>query len=135
MKGIVLFIFIFPATAFASGPIKTVNLTPTTAKSLGFEVVVESDKGSTMVTLKGPSQNANSCPATKSGSYVLDAKGNEVSGNINFISNPHPFVFGYYTKSEYSMGVFIDYICTDLPHLKSERYTIDSISSWLITNQ
>jgi hypothetical protein len=136
MKNLALSILLlFSAHAVASSGPEIVELTQSSAKELGFTVLVKLEGPSTQLRLKGPIKSIDSCPASRSGTFLLDAKGEELMVHIIELplSQEQPEALGYYINKSHTMGVFIDYLCSQGGVAKSKRYTVPSISNWLIT--
>ncbi|NIB45209.1 hypothetical protein HBA55_36890 [Pseudomaricurvus alkylphenolicus] len=135
MKNFALSMLFLSAHAVASGGPEIVALTHSSANELGFTVVTKLEGPSTQVQLKGPAKSIDSCPASRSGTFLLDAKGQELMVHITELppSQEQPEALGYYIDKNHTMGVFIDYLCSQGSVTKSKRYTVPSISNWLIT--
>lgn len=136
MKNLALSILLFfSAHAVASSGPEIVELTQSSAEEFGFTVSVTLEGSSTQVRLKGPINSVDSCLASRSGTFLLDAKGEELMVHITELplSQEQPEALGYYTNKSHTMGVFIDYLCLQSGGSKSKRYTVPSISNWLIT--
>ncbi|NKI16128.1 hypothetical protein HCU74_01725 [Spongiibacter sp. KMU-166] len=135
MKNFALSMLFLSAHALATGGPEIVELTHSSANELGFTVATKLEGLSTQVQLKGPAKNIDSCPASRSGTFLLDAEGQELMVHITELppSQEQPEALGYYINKSHTMGVFIDYICSQGSLAKSKRYTVPSISNWLIT--
>nr|WP_299775762.1 hypothetical protein [uncultured Pseudoteredinibacter sp.] len=131
--GITLIMFSF--FSFASGGPKEVTLTPELAETLGFNIQVNPEGLAIMIEMEGPLESPSGCPAKRSGSFLLGSNGEELFVYITElpVSNSKPEAIGYYTNKSHEMGVFIDYLCKGTKVLKSIRYSVPSISKWLIT--
>ena len=132
MKHIFLLLIIIPTLTLASGGPKEVTLTPELAKKLGFSINVKPEGSAIMIELKGPKNSPSGCPASRSGVFLLGKSGEELLVHITELvkSNTQPEAVGYYTTSENTMGVFIDYLCTGTTVLQSIRYSVPSIKEW-----
>lgn len=130
-----LLVFISSASVASSGP-KEVPLTPELAEKLGFSVKVTLEGPATMIELKGPHQSPSGCPASRSGSFLLDSSGEELFVYITELpkADLRPEALGYFTNKKHTMGVFIDYLCSDTRTSQGIRYSVPSISNWLITS-
>lgn len=135
MRFIGIILIFFSSLAFASGGPKEVTLTPELAKTLGFTIEVKPEGPAIMIEMQGPIESPSGCPATRSGSFLLDSNGEELFVYITELpkSNSMPEAVGYYTNKSHKMGVYIDYLCKGAKVLQSIRYSVPSISNWLIT--
>lgn len=131
---LILLLLVSPVLMASSGP-KEVTLNPELAKKLGFSIIVTPEAGATMVELKGPLKSPSGCPASRSGSFLLSKEGQELFVYITELpkTEVEPQALGYFSNKEHTMGVFIDYLCSGTQALKSIRYSVPSISNWLIT--
>ncbi|WP_018016423.1 hypothetical protein [Teredinibacter turnerae] len=132
MKNLLLLLIFIPAFSFASGTLKEVSLSPELAEKLGFSINVKPEGGTVMIELKGPKNGPSGCPVSRSGVFLLGKNGEELLVYITELekADSPPQAVGYYTSSENSMGVFIDYICTGTKVLQSIRYSVQSIKAW-----
>lgn len=138
MKSVSLsFLLLFSTLTMATSLIKTVALTPLSAKALGFTVSAYIEGPSIQVRLKGPIKNVDSCYAARSGTFLLDSNDQELMLHITELphSQEQPEALGYYINNTHSMGVFLDYICPLNVSRGSKRYTVLSIGDWLITSK
>jgi hypothetical protein len=134
---ILFFVLVFVSTySHASGGPEEIPLTQELAKSLGFTVAVKAEGSAIIIELKGPIKNSHGCPASRSGSYLLGSAGEELIVHITELPEAmsQPEAIGYYTNKSHTMGVFIDYLCKNESVLNSARYSVPSISNWLIKN-
>ena len=132
MKNLLLLIIIIPVFSFASGTLKEVSLSPELAEKLGFSINAKPEGGAVMVELKGPKYSPSGCLASRSGVFLLGKNGEELLVYITELEKEDspPQAVGYYTSSENTMGVFMDYICTGTNVLQSIRYSVQSIKVW-----
>ena len=132
MKHIFLILIFISTLALASAGAKEVSLTPDLAKKLGFLINIKPEGNAIMIELKGPKDSPSGCPASRSGVFLLGENGEELLVHITELekSNVQPEAVGYYTTSENTMGVFIDYLCTGTKVLQSIRYSVQSIGEW-----
>lgn len=131
MRYLSLFLAFYTSMSFASGGPTAVDLTPELAENLGFNISVTQEGATTKVKMKGPSNSPSGCPASRSGSFLLDAKKEDLFIYITELAHITPESVGYYTNPEHTMGVFIDYLCSGEQVSKSIRYTVPSTSDWL----
>lgn len=137
MKSIVLTALFLSSFATASGGPEIVELTHSSAGDLGFTISTKKEGSSIQVVLKGPAQINDSCPASRSGVFLLDSQGQEIITYITElpVSQKQPEALGYYIDKGQTMGVFIDYLCSKGDIVLGKRYTVPSIGNWLITSK
>ncbi|MEJ8569284.1 hypothetical protein [Elongatibacter sediminis] len=118
---------------YASGPITVERLNPDNAKSLGFSVTFEISSEATQVSIVGPRVVNENCYPRRSGNYLPDGNGNELTFYMAQISNgpESPIGSGYYPGNENTMAVFIDYICPPDKILESRRYSVESVAEFI----
>ncbi|BBM02956.1 hypothetical protein [Microbulbifer sp. GL-2] len=119
--------------AYGSGGPEEVELSPDSALKLGFKVKIAPEGSATMVEIIGPPAINNGCLPARSGSFILDKSGKEISVYITELPRraESPKTVGYLvSKNSTSMGVFIDYFCPGERIYESKRYTITSIEAW-----
>lgn len=135
MKFIGIMLIMFSSFSLASGGPKEVTLTAALAETLGFSIKVSPEGSAVMVEIQGPMESPAGCPVKRSGSFLLDSNGEEIFVYITElpISNSKAEAIGYYTNKSHEMGVFIDYLCQGTKVLKSIRYSVPSINTWLTT--
>lgn len=135
MKYLLIVLALISPSLTASGGPKEVTLSPELAEKLGFTIIVKPESGTTMIELKGPNKSHSGCAAKRSGSYLLGEQGQELFVYITELpqTDTKPQALGYYSNKGHTMGVFIDYLCSGTQTLKSIRYSVPSISNWLIT--
>ncbi|WP_339075292.1 hypothetical protein [Teredinibacter turnerae] len=132
MKNLILLLIFIPAFCFATGTLKEVFLSHVLADKLGFSVNLKPEGSAVVIKLKGPTNSPSGCPASRSGVFLLGKNGEELLVYITELekANSTPKAVGYYTSSEHTMGVFIDYICTGTKTFQSIRYSVQSINAW-----
>ena len=135
MKYLLIVLALVSPALMAGGVLKQVSLSPELAEILGFTIIVKPESGTTMIELKGPNESPSGCAAKRSGSYFLGQEGQELFVYITELpqTDTKPQALGYYSNKDHTMGVFIDYLCSGALALKSIRYSVPSISNWLIT--
>lgn len=135
MRFIGILLIVVSSFSFASGGPKEVTLTPELVETLGFNIEVNPEGLVTIIEMQGPLESPSGCPAKRSGSFLLDSNGEELFVYITElpVSSSRPEAIGYFTNKSHEMGVFIDYLCKGTKVLKSTRYSVPSISKWLIT--
>ncbi|WP_250460904.1 hypothetical protein [Microbulbifer litoralis] len=134
IRRILLIIYMaFAASAFGSGGPEEVELSPDLASRLGFKIEISPEHNGTVVEVVGPPELNNGCLPARSGSFLLDKAGNEISAYITELSrrSESPKTVGYLSsRSSNIMGIFIDYFCSKERIYDSKRYTITSINGW-----
>lgn len=109
------------------------NITPENANTLDVDISSRRDGNVTLVTMIGPMESKEGCPPRRTGTFLLDSDGNELSVFIAELnsSSSKPEVIGYYTTESQSMGVFIDYLCGGEGAYNSRRYSVESVADFL----
>ena len=112
---------------------KIQKITPENANVFGVDISSTKDGQVTLVKMVGPIESKEGCPPRRAGSFLLDNEGDVLNMFIVELNNDssNPQVIGYYTTESQSMGVFIDYICTNGNSNQSLRYEIESISDFI----
>jgi hypothetical protein len=139
MNGIfwILLISMLSSIVNAMPNISEQELSQKLAAELGFSVVAEAEGDAISIKFIGPEQVKNGCFPGRSGSYLLDPKGEELILQTTLLNKNigKPEVLGYSADRANTMGVFIDYFCSKERLLESTRYSVPSTKEWLITNQ
>lgn len=112
----------------ATSTIQSIRLDKESAKKLGFDLELTSEKQGKYVSLSGPEVSNEGCKPSKTGSFTIDDEGKDISGFIADVSGvKKPHVFGYVdSNSENSAVIFIDYLCTGMRKDESRRYEVST---------
>jgi hypothetical protein len=132
---LVLAVFI-AIPAIGTQPINMISLTPELAKKFGFDVKVhvegEGEMSMTFVEILGPAE-INGCVAIRSGSMILgsDDRWDAVYMTELRKDGERPKAFGdTMNESHLTLGIFLDYICSNGKIDGAGRYYIPSIKKW-----
>nr|WP_138976377.1 hypothetical protein [Microbulbifer agarilyticus] len=126
-------LFFLPLISSASPPIQVVELTPKLAEQLGFQVKIEEEELSTLITFSGPESLSSGCVAARSGSFVLSEGDKTPYGHISELpkmSEPPQLLSFISNSSKNTLYVFIDYFCPKDRALDSRRYAVPSVRDW-----
>ena len=133
-----LLLMLSASQVVASPPIERFELTPESEKELGFNVKIENLPEGITASLSGPQSIGHACLPRRSGSYLFDKGGKEISvyiANLSYSVGEGPFAFGHYWDKQNKMSIFIDYICPPERVNESRRYIISSVADYYARSQ